>query len=209
MISFRITERQFFNNIVSTDGYSVSIHFSRKKMEPLVMAKDLRLEDWDIAEIQEFFRPCAVDPGVGTLVTAAYGFGADRHEIRTFSNREYYSVTGSKQRNSRRNKEKLVAGISPIDSGMPSARSVEKAAYLKYVAYFFENWSKLSEFYSFRCAKDYFSNYQGTQRAADEVANILINGGKKYDKKRRLKNGSKHKRKKKHRSKKKDNDHQM
>lgn len=201
-----------FKSVVTTDGYSISIHFARKKPEPLVLAKDLQLDDWDTIEIQEFFRPCAVDPGVGSLITAAYGFGNTDHEIRTFSNKEYYCLTGSKQRNAKINKEKLILGISHIESRMPSARTVNKAAYMNYVGYFFENWRNLREFYSFRGAKDNFSNYQGRQRATEEVANILINGGRKYDKKRRKTKGSKNKRKlnrKKHRSKKKDNDHQM
>lgn len=174
-----------FKNLVTTDGYSISIHFVRKKPEPLVLAKTLKLDDWDTAEIREFFRSCAVDPGVGTLKTAAYGFGNTGNEIRSFSNKEYYTVTGSKQRNARRNKEKLITGISHVESKMPSARTVDTAAYLNYITYFFGNWNKLREFYSFRCAKDNFSNYQGRQRATEEVANILINGGRKYDKKRR------------------------
>jgi hypothetical protein len=189
---------------MTTDGYSVSVHFSRKKMEPLTLAKTLRVDDWDTSEIREFFRPCAVDPGVGTLITAAYGFGTLEHEVRTFTNKEYYSVSGSKQRNIRRNREKVATGISVIESKMPSARTVNETTYSEYVVYFFENWVSLRHFYAFRCAKDSFSNHQGRQQATDEVANILINGGKKYDKKRRKKHGPKTK-KKRDRSKKIDN----
>src|ERR1700676_4513564 len=105
-----------FKSVVTTDGYSISIHFARKKPERLVLAKDLQLDDWDTIEIQEFFRPCAVDPGVGNLITAAYGFGHTDYEIRTFSNKEYYCLTGSKQRNAKINKEKLILGISHIES---------------------------------------------------------------------------------------------
>jgi hypothetical protein len=191
----RRTERQLFNDLMTTDGYSVSVHFSRKKMEPLTLAKTLRVDDWDTSEIREFFRPCAVDPGVGTLITAAYGFGTLEHEVRTFTNKEYYSVSGSKQRNIRRNREKVATGISVIESKMPSARTVNETTYSEYVVYFFENWVSLRYFYAFRCAKDSFSNHQGRQRATDEVANILINGGKKYDKKRRKKHGPKTKKK--------------
>ena len=72
----------------------------------------------------EFFRPCAVDPGAATLMTAAYGTGYANHEVRSVSNREYYAVTGSKRRNHDMNKEKAEKGISTIESQFPTSRTV-------------------------------------------------------------------------------------
>jgi hypothetical protein len=37
-------------------------------------------------EIDEFFRSCAVDPGVGTLLTVSNGYGGDQQDIHQFFN---------------------------------------------------------------------------------------------------------------------------
>jgi hypothetical protein len=183
---------------MSTDGYSCSFHFARKKLarNDITCEKTLQVEDFSIAEVEEFFRPCAIDPGVTTLITAAYGTGSDSHEVRSFSNKEYYALTGSKRRNADMNKKKTSCGIATIESKMPSPKTVNLSEYQAYLNYFFENSQALRNFYNFETADTSFKHYQGRQRAIEETANILINGGRKYDKKRRKKQDRRSKRQK-------------
>jgi hypothetical protein len=56
-----------------------------------------------------------------------------------------------------------------------------------YVKYMLTHLDTLLEFYNYKSAKFRFHNYQGRQRANDELANMLIDGGKKYNKARRKK----------------------
>jgi hypothetical protein len=187
---FSIHDKQMFRNMITTDGYTCSLHFSRKKLdpkEPYTCDQDLKVDDFTSEEIMEFFRPCAVDPGAATLMTAAYGTGYANHEVRSFSNREYYAVTGSKRRNHDMNKAKTEKGISTIESQFPTSRTVSLTEYQAYLKYFFENSQVLRDFYSFGTAAKHFKDYQGRQRAIEETGNLLINGGKKYDRKRRKK----------------------
>lgn len=190
-----ISNKQMFRNVITTDGYSCSLHFSRRKPdaeEPLTCHQDLKVEDFCTEEVEEFFRPCAVDPGVTNLITAAYGAGRESHDIRSFSNNEYYAMTGSKRRNYELNKKKEASGIADIESRFPSARTVRMEEYGEYLTYFFRHSQELREFYTFETSKTSFENYQGRQRALEETANILINGGRKYDRGRQKKKKQQH-----------------
>ncbi|KAL4215160.1 hypothetical protein AB4K20DRAFT_1941871 [Rhizopus microsporus] len=63
------------------------------------------------------------------------------------------------------------------------------------------NIQKILDFYGYETAEGRCRCYQEVQRAREEMANILINGGKKYNKDRR-KNYKNHRRKKKEKKKK-------
>ena len=183
----RSDEQMFFRNTINTDGFSVDFSFSRKRREKGILEQDLQLEDFCLEEIENFYRPCAVDPGVNTLLTAAYGHGREAHEIRQFSSKEFYSVSGSKQRTCMLNKEKERTGVRLIESSFPSGKTARYLQYLRYCNYFFANREALFGFYCSSRAQTRFQDYQGKQRALEEATNLLINGGKKYDRKRRKK----------------------
>jgi hypothetical protein len=151
------------------------------------MEKDLQLDDFTMQEVDEYFRSCAVDPGVNTLVTAAYGHGNERHQLRRFSNSEYYAVTGSSRRNDQLNKKKESHGIKAIEDKFPTAKTADHREYERYIQYLFDNLVSLLSFYGPERAEESFQGYQGRQRALEEVTNVLINGGKKYDRRRRKK----------------------
>jgi hypothetical protein len=176
----------FFRNAISTDGFNTDFSFSRKKREVGIKGQNLELTDFCTAEIDAFYRPCAVDPGVATLLTASYGYGSHT-EIRTYSSREYYSETGSKRRNVELNKEKERTGIKRVETNFPTAKTARLEQYQDYVRYFFLHKSELFTFYSHHRAEGRFYSYQGKQRALEEATNILVNGGKKYNRSRRKK----------------------
>jgi hypothetical protein len=174
----------FFRNICGTDGFNIDFHFSRRAKPKSIAEQNLVPEDFHIQEVEEFFRPCAVDPGVATLVTASYGIDGER---RRFTNNEYYAVTGSGRRNHDLNKLKRRSGIQVIESQFPTAKTIRETQYHDYVRHFFMNKDALFNFYGEEGGERRFYDYQGRQRAIEESANILINGGKKYNRRKRKK----------------------
>lgn len=66
----------------------------------------------------------------------------------------------------------------------------------QYVEYILTHIQALFRFYNFESAPFRFYGYQGRQRANDEMANILMNGGKKYNVAKRRKNNNRNKRRK-------------
>lgn len=185
--SFRADEKMLFRNKVNTDGFSVDFIFARKKNPKNVLNQQLHVEDFRIDEVDEFFRPVAVDPGVASVLTASYGHGSACHEIRKFFSNEYYAATGSPRRNKYLDKQKQQAGIKDIETGFPTAKIVDPQQYRQYVAYFFRHRESLFRFYGSERAQSRFYDYQGRQRAREEMTNVLINGGRRYNRSKRKK----------------------
>ncbi|CEG77049.1 hypothetical protein RMATCC62417_11859 [Rhizopus microsporus] len=85
--------------------------------------------------------------------------------------------------------EKLKAqkSIKEIENNIPSPKTAECAAYLLYIEYILIHVGVLFTFYDYKTAKDRFYLYQCRQRAAEEMVNMLVHGGTKYNKKKRAK----------------------
>lgn len=149
---------------------------------------DLQLDDFEQNEIEEYFTPCALDPGRRDIFQAAYGAGDTPHEIRHCSTKEYYQLTGSPDRNKKLQNEKKRLGIEYIESSFPTAKTADIAQHKEYVRYLFWHLDTLFSFYNFnRSAESRFRDYQGKQRAREELMNMITNGGKKYNKRKRKK----------------------
>lgn len=168
-----------FTNRFTTNGYQASFHFARASKNASV---DLELDDF-----------CAIDPGRQHIFQAAYGTGSDQHELRRCSTKEYYQLTGSLQRKKKLQAAKKRNGIEYIESNFPTAKTSNIEQYKEYVQYFFWHLPRLLEFYNFdNDAERRFHDYQGRQRAREEMVNIIVNGGKKYNpakRKKRSRNG--------------------
>ena len=145
----------------------------------------LGFEDFTDAEIATYFEVAAIDPGRTQIFTAAYGSGQERHQIRRCSTSEYYSMTGSKRRNQKLQQEKKEAGILRIEESWPTGKTCNIRQYQSYVAHLLNNFDELSKFYDISRGKMRFDNFQDVQRSREEMANMLVNGGKKYSKSRR------------------------
>jgi hypothetical protein len=78
-------------------------------------------------------------------------------------------------------------GIKEIETQIPSPKTLNIDELTKYVNYILTHLDTLFTFYNEKSAPFRFYDYQGRQRANDELANMLIDGGKKYNKKRRKK----------------------
>ncbi|KAH8552138.1 hypothetical protein BGW37DRAFT_466742 [Umbelopsis sp. PMI_123] len=97
---------------------------------------------------------------------------------------EYYSMTGSKRRNQKL-QQKKEAGILKIEESWQTGKTCNIRQYQSYVAPLLNNFDELSKFYDISRGKMRFENFQSVQRSREEMANMLVNGGKKYSKSRR------------------------
>lgn len=183
-----------FTNQVCSDGFSIVFQFARPKKPQAV---ELELQDFTSEEISKYYRVCAIDPGVRHLFTASYGAGGAHHEVRRCSSKEYYTMTGSLRRGKQLLSSKKRLGIDTIETNYPTGKTSNIERYRYHVDYFFSHREVLFSFYGLEDAERRFRDYQGRQRAQEEIANMLINGGRKYDRRKR-KHRSKNRKKRKH-----------
>jgi len=66
-----------------------------------------------------------------------------------------------------------------IETNIPTSKTVNKEKCKERFRYVFDHLPFLFEFHSFKSASFKFHDYQRKQRSNAEMANILINGGKK------------------------------
>ncbi|KAI8970417.1 hypothetical protein BDF20DRAFT_891174 [Mycotypha africana] len=84
--------------------------------------------------------------------------------------------------------EKKKAGtLKMIESGIPTAKTSIIEQHDRHVQYILQHLEALFSFYGERTAEERFRLYQGQERAADNMVNLLINGTTKYNKQLRLK----------------------
>ncbi|KAH8552432.1 hypothetical protein BGW37DRAFT_424235 [Umbelopsis sp. PMI_123] len=167
-----------FTNRVLTDGFAMNFIFARRKSMDKVQNIQFDFNDFTLAEINERFQPVAADPGRNQVFTSCYGSGQEPHKIRRISSKEYYAMTGSSERNEKLKKEKREAGLIEIEIKIPTAKIANIHQYLQYIEYVLEHMTELLSFYNPSRAEGRFRNYQGVQRAREEMANVLLDGGK-------------------------------
>ncbi|KAF7721224.1 hypothetical protein EC973_005086, partial [Apophysomyces ossiformis] len=170
-----------FTNQILSDGFAVDFQFARKsaKKERATLDAELTGTDFTEEEITDYFQPCAVDPGRSQVFTATYGCGNSPHEIRRCNTREYYTYTGSPLGQKVIQAEKKQAGIEAIETDLETGKTQSLELYDTYVRCTFQHMNALFAFYGPSKAEERFRNYQGCQRAPEEMVNILTNGGKK------------------------------
>jgi hypothetical protein len=191
--------RTAFANHMSTDGFAINFMFARKKSSPTQNLHDVQLEfeDFTEQEVQDYFQLVAVDPGRTQIFTASYGSGEEPHEVRRMSTKEYYTMTGSKKTNQALQKEKIASGINIIENNIPTPKTADINQYHCYMGYLLRHERTLTTFYNHRRAETRFRNYQGVQRAREEMVKVFLDGGKKYNKcKRKFTSKNRKKRKK-------------
>ena len=143
------------------------------------------------------FSTCCGGSRANASFTAAYGAGPAPHEIRRVSSKEYYSMTGSGRRNFLLQQQKHQMGIDQIECQIPTPKTSHIQQYHRYISYILRYYEELAGFYDMGTAERRFQNYQGVQRARDEMANVFVTGGKKYNPSRRKKLRKNRKRRKK------------
>jgi hypothetical protein len=182
-------------NIVRSDGFCVDFLFYKRTYsttdEISTTSHDLSIKDFTVEEVTKLYRPSFLDPGRKTVFTAAIGLDPDENQIRRCTTKEYYHLTGSTVYAKKLQQEKDTAGITAIEAATPTAKTARDIYFLRYADYMLPNMDTLFTFYGFRTAKYRFNLYQGKQRAPDMMVNMLLNGGAKYNRKKRFKKKSK------------------
>jgi F0F1-type ATP synthase epsilon subunit len=95
--------------------------------------------------------------------------------------------------------------METIFLNIPTAKTVNISTSFRYVTYMLSHLQKMLVFTSHSKAKYHFHLYQGIQRYRQEMVNILVNGGRKYNRSER-KNTKKNRKKRKKRRNKNAND---
>ncbi|ORX54443.1 hypothetical protein DM01DRAFT_1286669 [Hesseltinella vesiculosa] len=174
-----------------TDGFATSFTFKKPKgpaPAPFFTAEDLAL-----ADLQEC-RIWGVDPGVNEVFVAVDGscpdiFGSQgaaantqaSHEIRKMSSSEYYHKAGFNRTNERIRVATEAAGIDKITSAIPSPATMNPDKLASYMKAVMASKKDLTTFYGNLLPKLRFLNYRGRQKTDDEMVNILLSGGAKYN----------------------------
>ncbi|RCH93528.1 hypothetical protein CU097_009585 [Rhizopus azygosporus] len=132
-----------FTCCIQTDGFGACFTFARKAKEEKSTIQ-LGLEDFSDQEVQECFLPCAVDPGRTHVFTATIQHEEGNLETRRCSEKERQCYT--------------------IETGFPSAKTVDMEKTNTYVTYALVNIQHLFRFYNENSAPFRFYDYQGKQR---------------------------------------------
>jgi hypothetical protein len=164
--------------------------------DKLIEGHDVRLDDFELNEVERTYEPIFIDPGRITTFTASIGLDSQNHQIRTCSNKEYYSMVGSSQYSKKLERSKKEKGITKIEESIPSPKTSKLSCFKHYVTYILQHFATLFRFYNYSTARQRFNLYQGRQRAAQKMVNILINGDTKYNRARRKEHRKKKKKKK-------------
>ncbi|KAI8980984.1 hypothetical protein BDB01DRAFT_177816 [Pilobolus umbonatus] len=104
---------------------------------------------------------------------------------------------GSVTRMKEEQKHKNGLGIEKIETDIPSPKTVSMEQFVLYITYMSQYMNTLFDFYGFETSKVKWLNYLSSQKAIQENVDILINGGKKYNKGRRKKTKKNRQRKEK------------
>ncbi|KAI7903574.1 uncharacterized protein BX663DRAFT_34778 [Cokeromyces recurvatus] len=86
--------------------------------------------------------------------------------------------------------------IKNILLGIPTSKTASISKYLQYVTYVLLHLDRILAFNHFSSAENRFHSYQGVQREREEIVNILVSGGRKYNRSKR-KNTRRNRRKRK------------
>lgn len=188
-----------FVNQILTDGYTCRLVFAREsRMLHGVQNTDLELGDFNTQEIDKHFIPISVDPGRTTFVTSYRQDG----QIRSVGQKEFYTMSGRTPMLKKLQRRKNECGIAQLESNMPSPKTSLLTQYNIYIVYLLKHLRIFFNFYNKNTAEDNWCLFTAKKAALDEAVNILINGGKKYDRKKGRRNKKKRKKMAKKRSKK-------
>jgi hypothetical protein len=139
---------------------------------------DLDTLDFTTEELGTKFRLWGAEHGMINIFTASDGHDNNPHEVRKHSAAEYYTRAGFKKFNKEiLNYKNDDPHFLEVERGIPTLKT---ANFVQYVDYVLLNLDVLLRFYDGRFTSLRFLNYIGRQRADAELANIFVNGGKKY-----------------------------
>ncbi|KAI7900004.1 uncharacterized protein BX663DRAFT_440268 [Cokeromyces recurvatus] len=171
-----------FLNSMYTDGYTCRVSFCRK-VHPISPNDKVFLEvdDFTSEEVDLYFRPCTVDPNRSDVFVSYH----DENDLRRLSTAEYYNMNRTVNRRKLEQDRKRRSNIEQIETHLPSPKTTNVQQYTEYIIYTLRHFQALTDFYGFNTARIKWCNYIGSQQAIENAINILIDGSKKYNKKKR------------------------
>jgi hypothetical protein len=87
-----------------------------------------------------------------------------------------HAKSGVKRRRHGQQERKKESGVAAFESSLPSKKTADTGNWLSYCDQIFTNFRLIATFYGADFASERFLNYQGHQK----MANMFVNGGKKY-----------------------------
>ncbi|KAG0166591.1 hypothetical protein DFQ30_006989 [Apophysomyces sp. BC1015] len=125
-----------FAKQIASDGFAIDFQFARKSNKGMITVDaELLPSNFTAEEINDHFKPCAVDPGRSQMLTAAYGYENSSNEIQRGSAREYYTYTGLPLRQKKLEAEKKESGIDNMETKLETGKTQNIEAYGSYVRY--------------------------------------------------------------------------
>ncbi|CEI87983.1 hypothetical protein RMCBS344292_02388 [Rhizopus microsporus] len=193
-----------FANLIRSDGFAADVVLYKSISNNEDITEQSSDSTFDIQLLSDVLRPgdvdnfslCGLDPGRQHAFTTSYNEGENSHQIKRVSTAEYYNYTGSIRHQRKEQIRMEKEGMKNVLLNIPSTKATSLTQYHMYMTYIMANIQKILDFYGYETAEGRFHCYQEVQRAREEMVNILINVGKKYNKDRR-KNTRKNRRRKK------------
>ncbi|KAI8072094.1 hypothetical protein BDF21DRAFT_424859 [Thamnidium elegans] len=125
-------KRRMFLNSIYTDGYTCRISFARSVPETLEEDKvNHEIADFNADEIENFFRPCFLDPGRKNAYVAYYG----NEQVRSLTVNEYYCFSGSVNRARKQDTFKIEQGIKDLETQIPTTKTSSVDSYINHLTY--------------------------------------------------------------------------
>ncbi|KAI8078183.1 uncharacterized protein B0P05DRAFT_470570 [Gilbertella persicaria] len=179
---------------IKVDGQNIAGIFGRsspKKPEETVFnfAQRCFYDNFDLKKLKinrrvdRYFRPCTVNPNRSDVFVSYHG----KNDLRRLSTADYYNMNGTVNRQKLEQDRKKRSDIEQIETHFPSPKTAKLQHYTEYVMYALQHFRALTNFYGFNAAKIKWCNYKGSQQAIENTVNILMNGAKKYNKRKRKK----------------------
>ncbi|PHZ17735.1 uncharacterized protein RHIMIDRAFT_243761 [Rhizopus microsporus ATCC 52813] len=182
-----------FANLIRSDGFAADVVLYKGVSNNEDVTEQSSDSTFGIQLLSDVLKPgdvdnfslCGLDPDRQHAFTASYNEGENSHQIRRVSTAEYYNYTGSIHHQRKEQKRMEKEGMKSVLLNIPSIKTTSLMQYHMYMTYIMANIQKILDFYGYETAEGRFHCYQGVRRAREEMVNILINGGKKYNKDRR------------------------
>lgn len=195
-----------FYGYVLTDGVAINFVFSRL---PSPSRLELYAPDFDNSRntIHQRMNIIGLDPGRRDIVTTAGGVGDAIYPNRQVSTKEYRTISGVTKRRRHletrqattniTNDDGTTSSMQNLESTLPTLNTTNMDAMQLSIRSRLSYLNHASTFYGINQSRNRFKAYQGGQRTIATTANIVLNGGKKFERNRR--NKAKTKQNRKHR----------
>ncbi|KAG0182708.1 hypothetical protein DFQ29_002628 [Apophysomyces sp. BC1021] len=110
----------YYQDHVNNPKDNVDVIFRRPKRE----ADDIQLtvEDFDVQELEES-KLWGIDPGISNMFVAVDGCGAERHEDRSFSQNELYTLVDYRKTQSKIQEWRKAEGIEHVEPNFTTAKT--------------------------------------------------------------------------------------